>query len=259
VLTLIKFSDQITADTQAVTHVAFMSMGAAWKTRSTFPWENNRYLGGIDNVKILTTLRIFSNKWHVYAGLAIMNPSARFQVQQYAKSVSQLFTLMIQEKRSEFEDRIRKADSFVFGDYRERKTILLSDSILDQFSLSIIPMEDRKPNSHLSLLAMVDCWMNLGIRPYQHLICQTPPFRLLLGIAEYLFSRSDFLDEAIDAAISCKEIRADDLEFYRASISWVELIQYQNTDGYKKKFEEISEFFGTRIIEARAVILFCLT
>ena len=36
--------DQITADTQAVTHVAFLSMGTAWKTRSTFPWENNRYL-----------------------------------------------------------------------------------------------------------------------------------------------------------------------------------------------------------------------
>jgi prephenate dehydrogenase (NADP+) len=83
-------------------------MGAAWKTRSTFPWENNRYLGGIDNVKILTTLRIFSNKWHVYAGLAIMNPSARLQVQQYAKSVSELFMLMIQEKKIEFEERIRR-------------------------------------------------------------------------------------------------------------------------------------------------------
>ena len=103
-----KYSDKITADTQAVTHVAFMSMGAAWKTRSTFPWENDRYLGGIDNVKILTTLRIFSNKWHVYAGLAIMNPSARLQVQQYAKSVSELFMLMIQEKRIEFEERIRR-------------------------------------------------------------------------------------------------------------------------------------------------------
>ena len=29
--------DQITADTQAVTHLAFLSMGTAWKTASTFP------------------------------------------------------------------------------------------------------------------------------------------------------------------------------------------------------------------------------
>jgi prephenate dehydrogenase (NADP+) len=101
---------------------------------------------------------------------------------------------------------------------------------------------------------MVDCWMQLGIRPYQHLICQTPLFRLLLGITEYIFRRSEFLDQAIDAAINCKEIRADDLEFYRASISWAELIHHKNMDGYKKKFEEISEFFGTRIHEAKSVI-----
>ena len=124
---------------------------------------------------------------------------------------------------------------------------------MEQFSLSIIPSQDRKPNSHLSLLARVDCWTKLGIRPYQHLICQTPPFRLLLGITEYLFSRSEFLNEAIDAAIKCKEIRADDLEFYRAAISWVELIHQENMEGYKKKFEEISHFFGNRMSEARSV------
>lgn len=130
--------------------------------------------------------------------------------------------------------------------------------MLDQFSLSIIPKDDQMPNSHLSLLAMVDCWMSLAIRPYQHLICQTPPFRLLLGITEYLFSRSDFLDEAINAAITCKEIRADDLAFYRAAISWVELIEYKNMDGYRKKFEETSAFFETRITEAKSVNIFRL-
>jgi prephenate dehydrogenase (NADP+) len=29
--------DRITADTQAITHVAFLSMGTAWKTQATFP------------------------------------------------------------------------------------------------------------------------------------------------------------------------------------------------------------------------------
>jgi prephenate dehydrogenase (NADP+) len=64
------------ADTQAVTHVGFESMGTAWKSAGFFPWENASYAGGIDNVKILTTLRIFSYKAHVYAGLAILNPYA---------------------------------------------------------------------------------------------------------------------------------------------------------------------------------------
>ena len=41
------------------------------------------YVGGIDNIKILISLRIYGNKWHVYSGLAIMNPSAQLQIDQY--------------------------------------------------------------------------------------------------------------------------------------------------------------------------------
>lgn len=246
-----KEHDQITADTQAVTHVAYLSMGTAWKTKATFPWENTRYLGGIDNVKILMALRIFGNKWHVYAGLAIMNPAAKRQVEQYAKSVADLFTLMIQERRDELSHRVKTASEFVFGgEYKERNPILLSDSLLDQFSLSAIPVSDRKPNSHLSLLAMVDCWHTLGIRPYKHLICQTPPFRLLLGITEYLFSNQDLLDQTLEAAVSSKEIRGDDLEFYRAASGWVDVITYESMEGYQARFEDTSVFFKDRIPEA---------
>ncbi|RKO88827.1 6-phosphogluconate dehydrogenase, partial [Blyttiomyces helicus] len=99
--------DRITADTQAATHLAFLSMGTTWKVMSQFPWENPSYIGGIENVKTLMTLRIFSNKWHVYAGLAMMNPSAKAQVRQYARSVSDLFKLMIREKEDEFRNRIK--------------------------------------------------------------------------------------------------------------------------------------------------------
>ena len=198
-------------------------------------------------------LRIYGSKWHVYAGLAIMNPYAKKQVEQYAKSVSDLFTLMIQEKRDEFTSRIKDAASFVFGTDTSRQPILLSDSILDQFSLSIIPNHQRMPNSHLSLLAMVDCWHSLGIKPYDHLICQTPPFRMLLGITEYLFRDGESLERAIDAALFCKEIRGEDCEFYRATIGWAETIEYQNMEGYKKRFEDTSEFFRDRIKEASMV------
>jgi prephenate dehydrogenase (NADP+) len=56
--------DQIMADTQAVTHMGFESMGTAWKNAGTYPWESGAYVSGIDNVKILTTLRIFGYKAH---------------------------------------------------------------------------------------------------------------------------------------------------------------------------------------------------
>ncbi|KAJ3258094.1 prephenate dehydrogenase (NADP(+)) [Boothiomyces macroporosus] len=244
-----KEHDHITADTQAVTHLAFLSMGTAWKTNTIFPWENAQYIGGIENAKTLMALRIYGNKWHVYAGLVLLNPYAFGQVQQYAQSVSELFKLMIQEKEKEFRERAR---DFVFQGF-DRHPILLSDSLLDQFSLSAVPKTERKPNSHLSLLAIVDCWEKLGIRPYDHLICQTPPFRLLLGIAEYLFRNEEFLEEAIHAALFVRDIRADDCEFYTSAKGWVECIELASMEAYQKRFESTSKFFRDRVPHASKV------
>ena len=244
-----KEHDRITADTQAATHLAFLSMGTAWKTHATFPWEHPSYSKSIENVKILITLRIYASKWHVYAGLAMMNPDALAQIQQYSKSVSELFKLMLLENEAEFVARIKKAREFVF--VFDRKPIMLSDSLLDQFSLSEVPKDKRKPNSHLSLLAVVDCWYQLKIQPYDHLICETPPFRLLLGIAEYLFRNDEMLDESIHAALYDKSIRADDCEFYTAAKGWVETIAFGGEDAYKQRFESTADFFKERAASGR--------
>lgn len=166
--------DRITADTQAVTHAAFLSMGTAWRANNQFPWELTRYVGGIENVKCNITLRIYSNKWHVYAGLAILNPSARKQIRQYAESVTDLYKLMLGGHKRELEKRIKTAGRVVFDAAgREGEPLMLSDEALDQFSLGKVPKE-RTPNNHLSLLAMVDCWWKLRIVPYDHMICSTP-------------------------------------------------------------------------------------
>lgn len=123
----------------------------------------------------VTDLGIFP--WSI--GLAIMNPIAKVQITQYAKCVADLFKLMIQEKEEEFRARIKRAGEFVFGGLqKDHVPILLDDKILDEFSLSKIPKEKKQPNSHLSLLAMVDCWHQLGLFPYEHMVCQTPLFRM---------------------------------------------------------------------------------
>lgn len=165
--------DRITADTQAVTHVAFLSMGTAWAANNQFPWEIDRYVGGIENAKINIMMRIYSNKWHVYAGLAILNPAAKRQIRQYAQSVTELYKLMLTGQRDELENRIRKAGAAVFSKDAKAQDLLLGDDVLDKFSLSE-DSKQRKPNNHLSLLAVVDCWWKLGIVPYNHMICSTP-------------------------------------------------------------------------------------
>jgi prephenate dehydrogenase (NADP+) len=238
--------DKIVADTQAVTHVGFESMGTAWKAAGFFPWENASYIGGIDNVKILTTLRIFSYKAHVYAGLAILNPYARQQVKRYAISESELFKLMIKEEESDFRARLYRARDFVF--HESRKPIMLNDSVMKEFSLSQKP-EQQKPNSHLSILSMVDAWYHLGVNPYDNLICQTPPFRLRLGIAEYLFKNEELLEESIKTALYDKTIRGDDLEFHSAVREWSSIIGYGDMEGYKKHFTDVQTFFKGRLEE----------
>ncbi|PSN67492.1 prephenate dehydrogenase [Corynespora cassiicola Philippines] len=244
--------DRITADTQAVTHAAFLSMGAAWSANNQFPWESHRYVGGIENVKINITLRIYSNKWHVYAGLAILNPDAQKQIKQYAESVTDLFKLMLGGHREELRARVETAGKAVFGNRKPDAEVLLRDDVLDRFSLGELPAEKLK-NNHLSLLAMVDCWWKLGIVPYDHMICSTPLFRMWLGITEYLFQHPSLLDEAIDTALDDNTFRADDLEFTFAARDWSSRVNLGNFEGYREKFEGIQKYFEPRFPEATRV------
>jgi len=239
-----KEHDKIVADTQAITHMGFESMGSAWKNAGFFPWENAAYRGGIDNVKILTTLRIFSYKSHIYAGLAILNPYARKQVKAYAKAEAELFKLMICENVELFTAKIYAAKAAIFPN--NRSFLLLDDQVMQEFSLSTHQLQ-FKPNSHLSILSMVYAWHQMKINPYEHMICQTPPFKLRLGIAEYLFRNETMLAQAIHTALFDKSIRADDLEFHTAVHEWAAIIGYGDLEGYKAHFEAAKSFFENRL------------
>ena len=247
-----KEHDKITADTQAVTHAAFLSMGVAWKESNEYPWTTPKWVGGIENAKINISLRIYSNKWHVYAGLAITNPSAHEQILQYAKSTTELYTLMVQGKKQALLERLNKAKYFVFNHIQDHD-LLLDDRVLEKFSLSKIPPGGRQPNSQLSLLSIVDSWFNLGIVPYDHMICSTPLFRIFLGVSEYLFCKPNLLEECIEVAVDDSSFRHDDLEFTIAARNWSNIISFGNFDLYRKVFEEAQSFFRPLLPEANAI------
>ena len=180
--------DEITADTQVVTHVALMSMGFAWCRTGVYPWEDASYSGGIENIKVLSTLRLFSAKAHIYEGLAMNNPYGERQVLQYAKSVSHLFKLMLMQKEDKLKKRIQAGRDYVFGKrFGEWEgsgyapVLLLPDDTLAEYSLapphlkpssssgsvSSQTKQNEKTNSHLCLLAMVDSWYE--VRNYMSL------------------------------------------------------------------------------------------
>ncbi|KAJ3724839.1 prephenate dehydrogenase [Lentinula raphanica] len=281
--------DLVTANTQAVTHAAFLSMGTAWASEGSYPWEQGLYVGGIETVKVNLALRIYSNAWHVYAGLAILNPKAREQINQYAQSATELYKMMLEagsglpkervdrstelvsERESKLRQRLEWARAVVFGDpskTRNRKPILLSEDILDKFSLgrsntatsitvpdpcssSHIDSSPRKANSHLSLLAMVDCWAHLNINPFHHLdLAATPLFRLFLGVAEHLFLNPTLMDMTINSAIYDTWHRANDLEFVVAARGWSQCVKFMSFEVYRKRFDETRIFFEPRFEEA---------
>ncbi|KAI0723856.1 Prephenate dehydrogenase [Cerioporus squamosus] len=276
--------DTVTANTQAVTHAAFLSMGTAWHCSLSYPWEHGLYVGGIETVKVNIMLRIYSNKWHVYAGLAILNPSARVQIDQFARSTTEIFKLMLASDAAGLRARIYDARAKVFGYTRgngngadhspgsdngngsgngkPRAPILLSEDILDRFSLGKKPAEglsplsrqSAPPNSHLSLLAMVDCWARLGIKPFEHLdLAATPIFRMWIGVAEYLFRSESRLDASIHAALYETSHRSDDLEFCVAARGWSQCISFGNFELYKQRFMHTAGFFESRFEEATKV------
>jgi prephenate dehydrogenase (NADP+) len=232
-------------------------MGTAWHCASSYPWEHGVYVGGIETVKVNIMLRIYSNQWHVYAGLAILNPKARVQIDQYAKSATEIFKLMVGGDREELRDRMYAAREKVFNakESQDRPPILLSERILDQFSLSKPDASPRSKepiaNSHLAILAMVDCWAALDICPFKHLdLAATPIFRMWIGVAEYLFRSTDLLDGAINSAITDTTFRSDDTEFVIAARGWSQCVSFGSFSLYRERFERTSKFFASRFPEA---------
>jgi prephenate dehydrogenase (NADP+) len=259
-------------------------MGTAWASAKSYPWEQGLYVGGLETAKVNLTLRIYSNVWHVYAGLAILNPAAQIQIERYAASATDLFKMMLEggsggaEEQQKFRDRVEWARGVVFGDERRRPPILLSEDILDKFSLGQLvstplgetergrgatssdgrsaaglhrPPSKYRPNSHLSLLAMVDCWAHLAINPYTHLsLAATPPFRLFLGVAEHLFLSPSLLSSSVHSALFDTWHRSDDLEFVCAARGWSQCVSFGSFEVYRQRFDETRAFFDGRFEEA---------
>ena len=271
--------DTVTANTQAVTHAAFLTMGTAWSQAKAYPWETGKHTGGIETVKIYLCLRIYGAKWHVYAGLALLNPQASIQVTQFAASATALFKLMLASDYDALVARVFAARRRVFGwaddelgrNEPGRPPILMSDELLNEFHVlaervnhgerraqeaaqALTTTSAPSPNSHLSLLAIADCWHVLGIDPYRHLeLAATPVFRMLIGVTQHLFRCPERLLAACRAAANDWSFRSDDLEFVVASRAWAQAVQFGDFDAYQKRFELTRKFFEPRLEKANKV------
>lgn len=239
--------DAMMADIQVITHVGFESLGTAFMRRKVYPWEDQSQIQGIDNIKLLLTLRIFSYKAHVYSGLAFENPFASKDVRKFAEIENELFGLMITGNKNKLEKRIYQAQEKVFSNIAQPK--MLDDNLLKEYTLN--PGKNHKPNSHLSLLTMVCTWADLKINPYDSMICQTPPFKLRVGLAEYLFANKELLQESLYTALNDKSNYIDDLAYHTAVHEWTNILELGDRQAYEKQFEATKKFLSGRLEEGR--------
>lgn len=247
VLTSYEEHDKLMADVQVVTHVGFESIGTSFMHRGIFPWENPLHQSGLDNLKLLFTLRIFSYKPHVYSGLAIKNPFAKKDVRTYAAAENELFGLMISEDEKALRKLLNQVKRTLFPP--SKKGILLSENQLNNFFLE--GLEGHKANSHLSLLSMAYTWYKLKANPFDNLICQTPPFKIRVAMVEYLFRNESLLEESIQTALFDKSIRKDDLAFHTAVQEWANIVESENIMAYNSHFEKTKAFLSDRLEEGR--------
>lgn len=237
--------DKLMADIQVVTHIGFESLGTAFMHRRSFPWETSSKINGIDNIKILLALRIYAYKSHVYAGMAFFNPFAKKEVRKFASTENELFGLMITEGKRKLENKIYRARDKVFGQTSTKR--LLNESILDEYTLN--PELNHVPNSHLSLLSMLCTWADLGVNPYDNMVCQTPPFRLRVGLVEYLCHNKELLNETIESALYLKSIREDDLAYHTAVHEWANILELGDMKAYEQHFNQTKAFLSPRLAE----------
>jgi prephenate dehydrogenase (NADP+) len=205
------------------------------------------HTSGLDTLKILMTLRIFSYKHHVYAGMALMNPYGKNHVRAYAEAENELFGLMISEEKETFYTLLMEAKARVFADYSGE--LMLNDELMREYSLHHSDLDI--PNSHLSLLAMVLTWGRLGTNPYNNMIFQTPPFKLRVGMAEYLFMNPELLEESMQAALFDKTIRKDDLAFHTSVQEWAHIVEIGDKKGYESHFERTKAFLADKLEEGQ--------
>lgn len=244
-----KVHDSLMADVQVASHLAFLSMGSAWKESGCFPWSDGTYGSVVDQIKILMMLRIYSGKAHVYADLAMLNPFSKRYVRQFHKSCEEILSLGLKKKHSALKNRIESIRKKT--KWNPRRTLILNDRAL-QRSQVLSPESRIAPNSHLSLIATADTWQKLRVDPYHHLLFQTPVFSMRLGIVERFFCDEALLTAASQSYAENPSVIEQDKAYVAAAHRWSKNILNMNRKAYLQEFESVKDYFASQLEQGLA-------
>ncbi|MDE1825308.1 MAG: prephenate dehydrogenase [Candidatus Micrarchaeota archaeon] len=238
--------DQVTANTQATVQTSFLAMALACTTAGFFPWENRHYIGGLDNIKVLMMQRILGGKAHVYGSLAMDNQFARKQILEYCMQTMSIMNMVRKGDIRRIRETLSKAGDAAFI---PRKMRILDNSVMQEFSLSCIPKEERLGNSNISLFSHPLAWLNTGVNPFFSPELAPPPARFMCDMVQALFQDKELFEESINAMADRKLIAHDEI-FLDSLKTLTGIIARHDLTAYTNVFDSTKTFFNGRLAEA---------
>lgn len=225
--------DKTTANTQGLTHCAFINMGKAWYLIGKYPWlydTNNTH--PLEVFKVNLTFRIYGNNPHVYSNLAMMNPYSVNAIKVFSKNCEIINNMITTGQGDSLFEILTNAFKNVFGDFE-------SENDSDHSATN-------NENTHLSLLALLKTWNDCGIDPIADKFLSTPLYKLLLSSVIRLFSHKDLL---VIATRSTK-YNEDDRKYVDSVKEYSHIIEAQDVDAFKDSFNKVVHYFQGDDMEA---------
>lgn len=218
--------DKTTANTQGLTHCAFINMGKAWYLAGKYPWlYDTNNTNPLEVFKVNLTFRIYGNNPHVYSNLAMMNPYSIDAIQVFSKNCEIINEMITNGQGDRLFEILTTSFKNVFGDF--------------EFENDCDNSATNNENTHLSLLALLKTWNDCSIDPIADKFLSTPLYKLLLLSVMRLFSNKDLL---VIATRSTK-YSDDDRNYVDSVKEYSHMISVQDTDAFNDSFNKVVHYF----------------
>lgn len=248
--------DTRTANTQINTSRTLLSIASAFATAGCFPWLDKSYGSGFDAMKFALAMRAASQPAHVYRGIQFGSEHGRKIIAPALEVESELFRMIVSDKRDEYRERVLNAKRVLFGGL-DLEPILNSD-VMGQF----INAGTVKPNSHFSIVQYAVAQAEGGRNPFADIKATTPLFTSLLCLMDFIFLNVDLLEESIAAPFEIPSLRSDDLVFHDQIHGWSNDLLFENELGYDTRHARMIENLDESTLEqevekSRQVVRVC--
>lgn len=237
--------DEKTANTQINASKVFLSIASSFASAQCFPWIDQKYGSGIDNMKFSLAMRAASARSHIYKGIQFGSEYGKEIAEQSLNVERELFELIVTGKKADYEKRVMNARQIF-----EKPLMQFEDVIL--FSSGT-----EKPNSHFSLVANAVAMTERGVSFQDDMNAATAMYTALNCMTDYVFQND--LEESIQAAFDPK-IMAQDLVFHNQFQSWSQALLLDSDQLYdyqhKTMLSKLPDV-SNQVNRSKEIIEFC--